>query len=68
MYFGKTTRKLQDLIKKYKAIFGYNPNGEMSVEYDESEYENYVKDLEKAISEKKHLSDIVEQEEESEDK
>ena len=45
---------------QYEDLFGYNPDGEMDLEYDENSYNEYVYDLKEAIREKKELADFVE--------
>ena len=53
MWYGKDTDRLKELRAEYKSLFGYNPDGETSVEYDQSGYKDYIHDLEKAIKTKK---------------
>ena len=60
MWYGKDTDRLKELRTEYKSLFGYNPDGETSVEYDQSGYKDYIHDLEKAIKTKKHLAEIAE--------
>ena len=60
MWYGKDTDELNKLKLEYKEVFGYNPDGEMELEYGESDYDVYVRDIKRAIQEKKDLADIVE--------
>lgn len=60
MWYGKSTDELDRLRAEYEKIFGYNPDGETSVEYDQSGYKDYIHDLKKAIKTKKHLAEIAE--------
>lgn len=60
MWYGKDTDRLKELRAEYKSLFGYNPDGETSVEYDQSGHKDYIHDLEKAIKTKKHLAEIAE--------
>ena len=60
MWYGKDTDYLKKLRDEYKSLFGYNPDGELSVEYGQTGYKDYIHDLEKAIKTKKHLAEIVE--------
>lgn len=60
MWYGKSTDELDRLRAEYEKIFGYNPDGELDLEYGESDYKDYVRDLKRAIKEKRNLSDFVE--------
>lgn len=60
MWYGKDTGELNKLRLEYEKIFGYNPDGEMELEYGESDYNDYVRDIKRAIREKKHLAELVE--------
>ena len=60
MWYGKNTEELMKLKVQYEDLFGYNPDGEMDLEYDENSYNEYVHDLKEAIREKKELADFVE--------
>lgn len=59
MWYGKDTNLLRNLRVEYKSLFGYNPEGEISVEYDQSGYKDYIHDLEMAIKTKRHLSEVA---------
>ena len=41
MWYGKNTPELIKLKEEYKKKFGYNPDGEMELEYGDSDYEDY---------------------------
>ena len=60
MWYGKNTEELMKLKVQYEDLFGYNPDGEMDLEYGENSYNEYVHDLKEAIREKKELADFVE--------
>ena len=60
MWYGKNTEELMKMKVQYEDLFGYNPDGEMDLEYDENSYNEYVHDLKEAIREKKELADFVE--------
>ena len=60
MWYGKNTDYLKKLRDEYKSLFGYKPDGELSVEYVQTGYKEYIHDLENAIKTKKHLAEIVE--------
>ena len=59
MWYGKDTKELLELKKQYEEVFGYDPDGEMELEYAPSDYGDYVNDLKKAIRTKKHLAEFV---------
>lgn len=54
MWYGRNTEELMKLKSQYEDIFGYNPDGEMELEYAENSYNEYVHDLKEAIREKKN--------------
>ena len=60
MWYGKDTKELLELKKQYKEMFGYNPDGEMELEYSQSSYDDYVGDLKEAIRTNRHLAEFVE--------
>ena len=60
MWYGKNTEELMKLKVQYEDLFGYNPDGEMELEYDETSYNEYVHHLKAELREKKELADFVE--------
>ena len=60
MWYGRNTPELINLKEKYKKKFGYNPDGEMELEYGDSDYEDYVHDIKMALETGKDLADLVE--------
>lgn len=60
MYYGKTTPELEELNEKYWKMFGGPPFGHMELEYGADEYDEYVRDIKKAIRIGKPLTDFVE--------
>lgn len=60
MWYGKTDEKLIDLYKEYYNVFKVSPDGYVDVEYGPEDYDDYVRDIKRAIKEKKELSLIVE--------
>jgi len=60
MWYGKDTPELRTLKEKYERKFGYNPDGEIEIEYGESDYKEYVNDIQRALETGKHLADFVE--------
>ena len=60
MWYGKDTIELLKLKEQYEEVFGYDPDGEMELEYGQSSYDDYVNDLKEAIRSKRHLTEFVE--------
>lgn len=60
MWYGKDTSELIELKEKYEKKFGYNPDGEIELEYGQSDYEDYMHDIKEALVTEKHLADFVE--------
>ena len=54
MWYGKMTQELEKLYN------GSTPDGYMELEYGESSYKVYVKDIKKSLKLKKELPDFVE--------
>lgn len=61
MWYGKMTQELEQLYNDYYKMFGRTPDGYMELEYGESSYKVYVKDIKKSLKLKKELPDFVEQ-------
>ncbi|MEF9840263.1 MAG: hypothetical protein RR791_04850 [Lachnospiraceae bacterium] len=59
MYNGKVTQELKILCTKYEDVFGYDPNGDMEIEFGESEYDEYIWALKKAIDTKKDIFTVL---------
>ena len=55
MWYGKDTPELLELKEQYEKIFGYSPDGDVELEYDQAHYEDYVNDIKEAIRTKRHL-------------
>ena len=60
MWHGKDTDELNRLKAEYEKVLGYNPDGEMDLDYGQSDYDDYIRDIKKAIREKRNLADFVE--------
>lgn len=60
MWYGKTTEELKKLNEEYYKLFGGYPFGHMELEYEADEYDEYVRDIKKAIRIKKPLTEFVE--------
>lgn len=59
MWYGNDTEELKKLNEEYYSLFGAYPFGCMELEYGEDDYEEYVRDIKKAIQLKMELPDIV---------
>ncbi len=60
MWYGKDTKELTALKQEYEKKFGYNPDGEIELEYGPDSYKRYVSDIKRAIQTGEHLADFVE--------
>ena len=54
-----TTEELKKLNEEYYKLFGGYPFGHMELEYEADEYDEYVRDIKKAIRIKKPLTEFV---------
>lgn len=52
------TSELEQLYDGYYKIFDYELGGYQEVEYGQLEYQQYVKDIKKAIQKKEELPEI----------
>lgn len=59
MFYGKMTDELKALRKEYEKIFGYDPNGDMEVEFGADETSDYIKLLKKCINTKKNMFEVL---------
>ena len=59
MYLGKMTDELEKLYGEYYDIFGVFPNFYEETEYVQSDYNDYVNDIEKCIKENKEIPDVA---------
>ena len=55
MYYGKTIPELEKLNEEYQKMFGGPPFGHMEIEYGVDEYDEYVRDIKKALKTGKTL-------------
>ena len=53
------TPELEGLYDQYYGIFGGDPDEYIELEYAQEDYEDYVRDIKRAIKEKKELPDVV---------
>ena len=60
MWYGKDTEELKNLNNEYREMFGRYPVGHMELEYGADEYEEYVRDIKKALRQGKELPEIIE--------
>ena len=58
MWYCKDINELIKIKKEYEEITGYDPDGEMDLEYDDKTYKRYVKDLRQAIKRKVTIADL----------
>ena len=59
MFYGESTKELDELDEIYYDMFGIYPFGHMELEYGASDYKEYVRDIKKAIRIKKPLTSFV---------
>ncbi len=57
MYYGKETDELKKQEKSMKVFFGYDPNGEIELEFNEQD--EYLAVLLQCIEEKKDMFDVL---------
>jgi hypothetical protein len=57
MYYGKETDELKKAREEYESIFGYDPNGEMELEFNEQD--EYLAVLLQCMEEKKDMFDVL---------
>jgi hypothetical protein len=57
MYYGKETGELKKAREEYEGIFGYDPNGEIELEFNEQD--EYLAVLLQCIEEKKDMFDVL---------
>ena len=58
MWEGRDTKELLDAKKQYMDKFGYNPDGELGVEYYEGDQEEYIHDIMECIKENKEIGEL----------
>lgn len=58
MYRGKQTDRLKTLREKYEALFGFDPDGEMELEFGDN-YKRYVSVLQECVDTKKDLFEVL---------
>ena len=57
MYYGDSSPKLEQARDKYDEMFGYDPNGEMDLEF--RDHDDYLSVLQQCISEKKDMFEVL---------
>lgn len=60
MYRGKKTKELDNLKVAYEKMFGYDPDGEMELEFGD-DYEDYYSTLKECVEQKKDMFEILEE-------
>lgn len=58
MWYGNATKELEALYDEYYNLFGCEPDSYQEVEYGQSDYEDYVRDIRIAIKEKIELPEV----------
>lgn len=58
MYYGKMTDELRALYAEYEKKWGHDPDGYDNVEYDNSNYSEYVYYIKWALRVGKELTDL----------
>lgn len=58
MYYGKMTKKLNELYSAYNKKWGCTPDHYEDAEYAADEYDDYVNDIEKSLEFGVELPDI----------
>lgn len=61
MYYGKETDELKKAREEQEGIFGYDPNGEIELEFNEQD--EYLAVLLQCIEEKKDMFNVLRGEE-----
>lgn len=59
MYHGESTEELIRLREEYEKIFGYDPNGEMELEFKEEDYNLYIETLKECIKSGKDIFEML---------
>lgn len=57
MYYGKNTSELDRLRNQYNDLFGYDPNGDMELEFDD--HDDYVSVLRTCIETKEDIFEVL---------
>lgn len=57
MYYGPESEEVLKLRKEYKKLFGYDPNGDVEIEF--SDQDEYVDLLKKCLEEKRDMFDTL---------
>ena len=58
MYRGKQTDRLKTLREKYEDLFGFDPDGEMELEFGDN-YKRYVSVLQERVDTKRDLFEVL---------
>lgn len=57
MYYGDNSEDLNKARNEYHDIFGYDPNGEMELEF--SDHDEYLSILHQCIEEEKDIFEVL---------
>lgn len=58
MWYGKNTPRLLKAKEDYREVFGYDPDDELGVEYNEGEEDQYINDIYTCIRENKEIGNL----------
>ncbi|WP_095176329.1 MULTISPECIES: hypothetical protein [Blautia] len=59
MWYGGMTPELETLYDQYYEMFQGDPDEYIELEYGQQDYEDYVRDIKKAIEQHKELPEVV---------
>lgn len=59
MWYGKMTPELEALYDQYYDMFNGDPDEYIELQYGQNDYEDYVRDIKKAIDLKKELPEVI---------
>lgn len=60
MWYGSMTSELEMLYDQYYEMFQGDPDEYIELEYGQEDYEDYVRDIKKAIELHKELPEVAE--------
>ncbi len=59
MWYGKMTPELEELYDQYYVMFNGDPDEYIELQYGQNDYDDYVRDIKKAIELKKELPEVT---------
>lgn len=60
MWYGSMTPELETLYDQYYKIFQGDPDEYIELEYGQEDYEDYIRDIKKAIELHRELPEVAE--------